>query len=75
MVLEDKFEEQLADFPKLYGISCLECVGEIEYLGRRRGEEKLSYEYVCNDCGMIHSYRKLMDELRSKWPYNVLCRR
>jgi hypothetical protein len=75
MSLDKKIEEQLIDFPKMYDINCQECKGKIEYLGQIRdqeGEYNFRYEYVCNDCGLITNYRELIDELQSKWPYNVI---
>lgn len=75
MTLEKKIEQQLIDFPKLYGIDCQECKGEVEYLGQVRSEESkynFRYEYVCNDCGLITDYREMMTELQSKWPYNII---
>ena len=75
MSLDKKFEEQLIDFPKLYDLSCKECSGEIEYVQQIRnesGKDNFQYEYACNDCGLITHYQKLVEELQSKWPYNVI---
>jgi hypothetical protein len=77
MTLDKKFKQQLIYFPKFYDINCLECKGEIEYLGQERNGEKetFRYEYACNDCGIITHYRELMEELQSKWPYNVILKK
>ena len=75
MTLDKKFEQQLIDFPTFYDLSCRECEGNIEYLGQKRNESgkyNFRYEYACNDCGVITHYRELMEELQSKWPYNVI---
>jgi hypothetical protein len=77
MTIDKKFEQQLIDFPKLYKINCQECEGEIEYKSQRRDDGKYAfrYEYACYDCGLITYFREMMDELQSKWPYNVICKK
>lgn len=65
----------MIDFPKHYNINCQECEGEIEYLQQLRnesGEYNFRYEYACLDCGLITNYRKMKQELQSKWPYNII---
>ena len=75
MTIDEKFKQQLIDFPKLYGINCQECKGEMGYFDQKRNEESehfFRYEYACLDCGLITDYREMMDELQSKWPYNII---
>jgi hypothetical protein len=75
MSIDKKFKQQLTDFPKYFNIKCQECEDEIEYVQQLRnesGKENFRYEYVCTGCGLITHYREMMDELQSKWPYNII---
>ncbi len=75
MTIDEKFEQQLIDFPTFYDLNCRECEGNIEYLGQKRndkGKYNFRYEYACLDCGLITDYQEMKNELQSKWPYNII---